>query len=79
MANSNAGCCGICKISVSLGPYLAEFPVFLIEEARIMHVKQLENSMQSYAAKIEDVRIQENGETSEWTAWVLRLFMKDVW
>lgn len=44
-----------------------------------MHVKQLENSMQSYAAKIEDVRIQENGETSEWTAWVLRLFMKDVW
>lgn len=43
-----------------------------------MHVKQLENSVQSYAAKIEDIRIQENGETSEWTTWVLRFIIKDV-
>lgn len=79
MANSNAGCCGVCKVSVSLGPYFAEFPVFLIEEARIMHVKQLENSVQNYAAKIEDIRIHENGETSEWTTRVLRLIPKDAW
>ena len=63
---------------MSLGPYLAEFPVFLIEEARKMHVKQLENSVQSYTAKLEDVRIQENGETSEWTTCVLRWIIKCV-
>ena len=43
-----------------------------------MNVKQLENSVQSYTAKLEDVRIQENGETSEWTTWVLRWIIKGV-
>lgn len=43
-----------------------------------MHVKQLENSVQSYTAKLEDIRIQENGETSEWTTWVLRWIIKGV-
>lgn len=79
MTNSNAVCCGVCKISVILGPYLTELPVFLIEEAGIIHVKQLENSVQNYTVKIKDVRIQENGERSGWTIWVLRLIMKHVW
>ena len=32
-----------------------------------MHVKQLENSVQSYTAKLEAIRIQENGETTPTT------------
>lgn len=62
---ANAGCCGICKISVCLGLYLRELLVFLIEEASLMHVKQFAYSAQNCTAKI-DVTVWENGETSEW-------------